>query len=200
MATLWAIGNDWGNPSGPTIATNFNGTGGAIIGAGMDNVVYAPYRSGSVTTISSVAVCTGTTTVDIPVTVANFNSVGSFSLTFGFTPVQLANPVMVDINPAFTGWVFTTDPLLIASGIYKVSALETIPTSGVTISDGSTLFTLRFAILGNAMASVSFIEDIPGTSCEYAGVAPGHPFIATPENKWQFHLLQPCKRPSLQRG
>jgi hypothetical protein len=178
------VGNNWGDPSGPAIASNFNGTGGAIIGTGADEIVYAPYAGGPVTTISRVTYCEGVSTVDIPVTVSNFNNIGSLALTFGFTaPAQLTSPAIVDVNPAFAGWdpfTVTTDPQLLNAGIFKVSGFGSTPSSGVSLPDGSVLFTLRFAFQGNAMASVSFIEEGQGIYCEYAGVAPGNPFIDVP--------------------
>jgi hypothetical protein len=183
-AVLWAVGNNWGHPSGPSIASNFNGTGGSIIGTGADEVVYAPYAGGPVTTISRVTYCEGTSTVDIPVTVTNFNNIGSLALTFGFTtPAQLSSPTLIDVNPAFAGWdpfTVTTDPQLLNAGIYKVSGFGSTPSAGVSLPDESVLFTLRFSFSGNAMASVSFIEEGQGIYCEYASVAPGNPFIDVP--------------------
>lgn len=187
VSTLWAVGNNWGSPTGPTIASNFNGTGGAITGAGKDEVVFAPFRNAPVTTVVQTPVCTGSTTVDIPVTVTNFQQVGSLSLTFGFTPSQLSNPVLTDINPAFAGWGsfnVTTDPLLLAAGVFAVSGFGSSPSAGVTLPDGEAIFYLHFTITGNSRAAVSLIQDVPGTSCEYAGVAPSHPFSDEPASSF----------------
>ncbi|MDP1620786.1 MAG: T9SS type A sorting domain-containing protein [Bacteroidales bacterium] len=189
---LHAIGNDWGSPTGPTIATNPSGTGGAIIGAGQDSVYYAPFAGAPVSTIASVFVCYGVPTVDIPITADNFNSVGSIALTFGFTPAQLTNPQLVYVNPAFGAWgpfTVTTDGGLIAAGTFKVSGFGPLPGDGVTLPDGSILFTLRFDILPNlgtnSTAPVFFNEDPQGTACEYAGVAPSyHPFNDIPTSTY----------------
>ncbi len=176
---LKAIGNDWGSLTGPTVASNPAGTGGAIIGTGLDSVYYAPFIGGPVTTIASVFACAGVTSVDIPVTATNFNNIGSLALTFGFTPAQLTNPQIVYTNPAFSPWgsfTVTTDLGLLAAGTFKVSGFALLPADGVTLAGGSILFTLRFDILPNAgtnsTAAVFFNENPQGTDCEYATPAP----------------------------
>jgi|GEM_PF-2641975 len=193
LVDLWAIGNNWGDPSGPyNASTNPGGTGGAIIGLGADNVNYAPFTAGPVTTVASVFVCAGVPSVDIPVSVIDFTDVGKISLTFGFTPAQLTNPSLVYTNPAFSSWgafTVTTDPLLLAAGVFKVSGFGALPADGVTLPDGTIIFTLRFDILPNlgtnSTAPVFLNENPQGTACEYAGVAPSyHPFIDVPTSSY----------------
>lgn len=187
--TLNAIGNYWGSPSGPYNAiTNPFGTGGPIIGVNPDDVDYAPFTAGPVSTIASVFICAGVPTVDIPVTVNDFYNVGKISLTFGFTPAQLSNPQLVYTNPGLSAWgplTVTTDGGLIAAGIYKVSGYGPLPGDGVTLGNGSILFTLRFSIIPylgtNSTAAVFFNENIQGTACEYGGPAPSyHPYGDVP--------------------
>ncbi|MFZ4522068.1 MAG: hypothetical protein ACOYNC_10195 [Bacteroidales bacterium] len=188
----YAIGNNWGSPSGPTVSSNPSGTGCAIFNLVSDSVYYAPFANGPISTIASVFVCAGATTVDIPVTATNFNSVGSLALTFGFTPAQLTAPQIVYTNPAFSSWgpfTYTTDGGLLAGGTFKVSGFGPLPANGVTLTDGDILFTLRFNILPNlgtnSTAPVFFDEDIQGTACEYAGVAPAyHPFNDIPTSAY----------------
>ena len=194
LADLWAIGNDWGAASGPYIAsTNPGGTGGAIIGAGADDVIYSLFAGGPITTVTSVFVCAGVPTVDIPVTVSNFNNVGKISLTFGFTPAQMINPVIVYTDPAFSSWpafTVTTDPLLLAAGIFKVSGYGPLPGDGVTLVGANPiLLTLRFDIQPNVRTNSTaplFLNENPqGTACEYGGVAPSfHPFNDVPTSTY----------------
>ena len=178
LVGLYAIGNNWGDPSGPTIASNPFGTGGPIVGAGKDSVYYAPFTNGPITTIGAVKICAGMTTVDIPVTATNFKNVGKFMLTFGFTPAQMVNPIIVYKDAAFSSWgpafTWTTDP----AGILKVWGSGPVPATGITLSDGTILFTIRFTIIPNqglnSTAAVFFNENAQGTDCEYAGVAPSY--------------------------
>jgi hypothetical protein len=178
FAEVYAIGNDWGSPTGPTIASNPFGSGGAITGPGQDFVYYGLFANAPVTTASSVFICAGETTVDIPITVDNFNNVGGLSLTFGFTPAQLTAPSVVYTNPAFSAWApleVTTDPVLLAAGTIKLSTYGDDPPAGVTLPDGTIIFTLRFNILPNqgtnSTAAVFFNESASSTACEYTAPA-----------------------------
>jgi len=144
-----------------------------------------------VITVHAVTACYGVTTVDIPVSVTDFSNVGKVSLTFGFTPAQLTNPTLVNVNPAFAGWgsfTVTTDPQLLAAGIFKVSGYGAGPTDGVTLPSGE-LFTLRFDIIPNqgtnSTAAVFLKENVSGTDCEIGGVAPSyHPFTDIPTSSY----------------
>jgi hypothetical protein len=84
---LNAVGNYWGSEKGPAISTNYCGNGGAIVGIGASNVIYAPWKDdemfsndvnpgGPVTTAGSVSVCSGSTMADIALTVSSFTNVG----------------------------------------------------------------------------------------------------------------------------
>ena len=181
-------------PTGPlTGTTTFNvlativATGCSAQLTGIATVVTVP--NGPVTTISNVNVCTGATYVDIPITVSSFNNVGSFSLTFGFTPTELRAPRIVSRNAAFDlpghAWpVFdsTTNLIILASGKYKVSGLGYDPTDGVTLGVGETIFTLRFNIVsGTTLSNLTFKEDAQGTACEFTGIAFDYnPFCDSP--------------------
>lgn len=186
IALLPAVGNDWGHPTGPSIITNNKGLGASIAGPGLGEVIYYPFRNAPVTTIGQAGICAGETMVDIPVTVTGFTGIGQLDLTFGFTPVQMTNPILTDINPAFAGWepfTVTTDPQMLAAGRFKVSSFGSTPTDGVNLPDGSQIFTLRFTVTGNARSAVGFIDD-DGNGCVYAGVAPSHAFNDIPSTSW----------------
>ena len=136
--------------------------------------------NGPITTIPTVAICADALTVDVPITVSDFNNVGALSLTFGFNPAQLSSPSIVSRNDAFdiTGhvwdsFVYTTDETLLASGTYKVSGRGNYASDGVSLDPNTVLFTLRFSILTFASTTnISLVENIQGTACEYSGVAP----------------------------
>ena len=190
---LFAVGNNWGAPSGPYVATsNPGGLGGSIIGAGLDFVDYSLFANGPVTTIAEVYYCYGVTTIDIPVSARNFNDVGKLSLTFGFTPAQLTNPQLVNVNAKFSPWgafTVTTDPLLLADGIFRVSGFGPLPADVVDLDEDEELFTLRFNIIPNqgtnSNARVFFSENVQGTACEYGGPAPSyHPFNDLPTSTY----------------
>ena len=180
LVTLSAIGNDWGNPTGPTIASNPSGIGFSIVGAGKDYVEYDPFGGGPVITASNVTICTEATTVDIPIKASQLNNVGGFSLTLGFTPVQLTAPIVVSRNTAFdaTGHIWldfevTSDSAMLAAGVYKISGKGDAPSDGVSLANDAVLFTLRFNIGSIAnTAALTFNEDVQGTACEFTGVAP----------------------------
>jgi len=165
--------NDWGSAHGPTIASNVGGDGGAIVGAGDYLVDYDPWGGGPITTISTVSVCSGATYVDFPVTVAQFNEVGSFSLRFAYndteltTPSLLAGSLQTDIA-AWGHWMMETG----TSGIVTVSNYAELPTGGVNLADGTSLFTLRFNLLTATTSTLAFAENLQGTACEFTGVAP----------------------------
>ncbi len=169
--------NDWGSANGPAIESNTGGDGGAIIGTGKDVVDYDPWGGGPITTAAAVNICEGITTVDIPVTVTRFNEIGSFSLKFAYTPGELNTPSIVagSIPAAIVSWgTFSVNTAV--SGTIVVSAFGPLPTDGVTLENGTTLFTLRFSVgTITTPALVSFVENSQGTTCEYTGVAPDYP-------------------------
>ena len=139
--------------------------------------------NGPIATISSVSICADATTVDIPITVNNFNNVGQLSLTFGFNSSQLSNPIIVSRNTAFDvvnhvwePFVFTTDANLLNAGVFKVSGRGNLASDGINLGSGAVVFTLRFTVGSIAStAAVSFVENFQGTACEFTGVAANYP-------------------------
>ncbi len=116
---------------------------------------------GPVTTIAAVSVCTGTTEVDIPVTVTSFASIGSISLKITFEPTQLGTPVLLSSHPDLWSSFLVN---VATPGTILVSGFGT----GISLADGSILFTLRFTNgTGLRSGSLSFFENIQGSSCEY---------------------------------
>ncbi|MFZ4522018.1 MAG: GEVED domain-containing protein [Bacteroidales bacterium] len=143
---------------------------------------------GPVTSIETVYICDGTTTVDIPVKVASFTNVGSMSLTFGYTDSELTNPTIVSRNAAFTGFWDPFEVTTLPAGTFKVSGYGALPGDGVTIADNEVMFTLRFNVVsGTVTSAVDLVENLQGTDLEYTGVAPDFtPFCDTPTPDFYF--------------
>jgi hypothetical protein len=148
-------------------------------------------RAQVVSTVSSVSVCTGTTTVDIPVTVSSFNAVGSISLRYSYVNSEIHSPSVVYKDPGLTAWgtflANTSTP-----GIIIISAYDpnyTPPITGLTLVDNTILFTLRFTIdPSTTSAELNFLENAQGTWCEYGGVGPDFtPFNDIPLDQYYFN-------------
>ena len=137
-----------------------------------------------VTTVSSVSVCPGSATVEIPVTVNSFTAVGSISLKFAYVNSEITSPSVIYMDPGLTAWgtfvANTTIPGTIIISAFDPDVLP--PTTGLTLVNGTTLFTLRFTIgTITTPAALTFVENSQGNSCEYGGVGPAYtPFIDTP--------------------
>ena len=141
-----------------------------------------------VSTISGVTICTGPSTVDVPVKVSSFTAVGSITLKLSHTPSELSSPSVIYKDPGLDAWgtfsINTSTP-----GTILISAFDpcTVPTcSGLTLANNTTLFTLRFTIGAiTSPAVISFVENAQGTSCEYGGTPPLYtPFTDTPTNTY----------------
>ena len=175
--------NDWGSAKGPLVSTNSNGNGAAILPYA-DNyptygVDYNPWGGGPITTIAPVSICAGATTVDIPVKVSNLNNVGGFSLTIAYDVAKLSTPTIANRNAAFgltaTPWDAFTLGIPVA-GQYRIAGFGATAADGISLDDGSTLFTLRFNVLASATTTtLSFVENTQGTGCEFTGLAPEYP-------------------------
>jgi hypothetical protein len=137
-----------------------------------------------ITTASSVTICTGPATVQIPVKVSSFTAVGSISLKLSYVTSELNSPIIVYKDPGLDTWgTFQTNmttPGTIIISAYDPDVAPPIP--GLTLSDNTTLFTLEFNIgTITTPAVISFVENVQGTSCEYGGVGPNYtPFVDTP--------------------
>ncbi|MBP6870406.1 MAG: T9SS type A sorting domain-containing protein [Bacteroidales bacterium] len=143
-----------------------------------------PVPGNPVTTIATVTINQNTSTVDIPVTVAEFSEVGIISLVLTYPGAEIYSPSVIYINPALVAWDNFAANTSIADTI-TIAAMDPdmeSPYYGITLDDGDTLFILRFTV-GSVtdFADILFYENSEGTSCEIGGVAPNYPeFLDTP--------------------
>ena len=148
------------------------------------------------TTAATVAVCTGTTTVDVPITAASLGSnasVGVISLELSYNTSQLSLDadtakwlVSGSLNSTISSW----GTFLIGDGGTPgniiISAYQPGSSySPLTLSDpGTVLFTLHFTIgtiATGTTAALTFYDGGQGTACEYDGAYPDYiPFTDTP--------------------
>ncbi|MEI6575704.1 MAG: cohesin domain-containing protein [Bacteroidota bacterium] len=138
----------------------------------MNDDPYATYyHSGSltftntnapITTISTQTACTGTV-VNIPITVTNYSGIGSVSLQISYNP-----SVLTWISGTNTSGMTTNSFNVPTAGTLIIGGFNSIG-SGVTMADGSTIYTLSFTYNGGTSA-LSFVDD--GSSCQFAGPTP----------------------------
>jgi hypothetical protein len=137
-----------------------------------------------VTTASAVTVCTGATTVQIPVKVTSFTAVGSISLRLSYVNSEITSPTIVYKDPGLEAWgtflANTSTPGVIIISAYDPDVVAPIP--GLTLAANTTLFTIQFSIATIVTpAVVGFLENVQGTWCEYGGVGPNYtPFTDVP--------------------
>jgi hypothetical protein len=154
------------------------------------SVSASPEPGGPVTTISNVAICPGSSTVEVPVLVSYFTGVGSISLKFAYAPADIQNPEVTFINPVLEAWhtftINTSIPGTIIISAYDPNVEE--PITGMTLLDNDMLFVLAFDVVAiNDLTTLTFVENSQGTSCEYGGVGPDYdPFPDTPGNEYYF--------------
>jgi hypothetical protein len=124
------------------------------------NAVNAP-----IATIASITACPGGS-INVPVTVVNFNAVASMSLTIDYDSTVVTFTSLTP-NPLIAG-VLVTSSRVGVSNIHRLS-ISWYKTSGsVTLGAGATLFSLNFNYI-NGSTALSFIDDDVQGSCEYAG-------------------------------
>jgi len=150
-------------------------------------IISASHQAQVVTTVSDVSVCTGVTTVDVPVKVSSFTAVGSISLRFSYVTTELSNPTVSYTDPGLNSWgTFMSNTS--TPGIIIISAYDpdfSDPT-GLTLSNNTTLFTLQFT-LGTITtpAAISFVDNPLGTWLEYGGPGPNYtPFNDVPQGTY----------------
>ena len=170
LATVHAIGNDWGSTKGPKINTNIGGNGGEIFGPGMSFVLYDPWKGSPVTVASKVKVCVGGTTATVPVKVAKFVNVGSLSLQISYDATKLNTPTLSYQDAAFAPWGYlqinTATP-----GTILITGIGAWPNPGLTLADSTVIFSLSFNVApGLTTTALSFTDT--GTSCQYTASAP----------------------------
>ncbi len=127
------------------------------------------YHSGSltfeedapVTTIPDLTSCSGIS-LDVPVTVLNFNTIGAISLTLQFD-AEVLSYVAYTNNSDFPGLVVFSP----GAGIITAAGFST--SSGITLPDNAILFTLHLTT-NEGVSELFWVDD--GVSCEYAGPPP----------------------------
>lgn len=109
--------------------------------------------------------CEGPSTVDIPVTVSAFNQIGAFTLTMQYDNT-VVHYLSITNNSDFPGLeVNNTSP-----GTIIIDGLSNLP-DGISMADGSVLFTMHFSILGGS-TEFTWIDN--GESCEFLSSAPSY--------------------------
>lgn len=109
--TQYAIGNDWGSPSGPAIASNTTpGTGGAIVGTNKDLVIYSPWGGIAMSGYF------------------NYYNVANTALVNGITVKLYQNNNQVGSDYTVTGGTYSFSNLVI--GTYEIRTTSTKPTAG----------------------------------------------------------------------
>lgn len=114
-----------------------------------------------ITTVPDLISCAGST-LDVPFTIVNFNTIGALSLTLHFNAEVLTYLTFTN-NSEFPGLsVFSPEPGTITAAGFASS-------SGITLPDDAILFTLHFTTL-EGVSEIFWVDD--GISCEYTGPPP----------------------------
>ena len=137
-----------------------------------------------VLTISTVTIDPEAATVEVPVTVSDFSGIGIISLELIYPHAEISSPTVVYLNPALDDWD-TFEANMAVTDTIIISAMDPDlepPYSGLTLSDGDTLFIISFTVgTISDFADVYFYDNVEGISCEITGPAPDYPeFIDTP--------------------
>jgi|GEM_PF-2413020 len=103
--------------------------------------------------------------VSIPISVTNFNNIGAVSLTIEFDNSVL-NYISAASGGGFPGLTFGNA----IPGSVTIAGFSTL-SSGISLTDGTVLFTLTFMYNGGS-SNLSWYDN--GTSCEYAGSSPSY--------------------------
>ncbi len=112
-----------------------------------------------------ITICEGPSTVDIPLMVSAFNQIGAFTLTMQYDNT-VVDYLSLTNNSEFPGLeVNNTSP-----GTIIIDGLSDLP-DGISMADGSVLFTMHFSILGGS-TEFTWIDN--GESCEFLSSAPSY--------------------------
>ncbi len=104
------------------------------------------------------ATCPGSS-ISVPITVLNFNTIGVISLTMQYNSSVLTYQSYT--NTSGFPDLLASNPI---AGYITISGFST--TTGITLPDNATLITLNFTYLGGT-TDLTWYDD--GTSCEYGG-------------------------------
>ena len=116
-------------------------------------------------TLPVIEECEGATLIDVPVTVTDFDQIGSFNLTLQYDNLVCSYQSFSN-ESGFPG----LDVLETSVGILEITGF-TDATEGFTIENNSTLCRLEFNILGGSTA-LAWTDS--GESCTFSGPAPDY--------------------------
>lgn len=120
------------------------------------------------TNIQSVSALAGAT-LNIPVTVSNFEMVGALSLNLQYDPSVLTY-ISFNNNADFPGLIVDgSEP-----GIIQASGMVPNGDTSVTLQDNAVLFTLNFSYQGG-FTELNWVDN--GLSCHYSGSQPVYPLL-----------------------
>ncbi len=116
------------------------------------------YSQNAPVTYAPQVTCDPETTIDIPITVTDFNNIGGLSLTLHFDPLVIDYQSYTN-NSNFPGLQISeqTPGKITAGGLIFFGP-------GINLSDNSVLFTLTFYCIGGS-SGLQWFDD--GISCEY---------------------------------
>ncbi|HRZ75907.1 MAG TPA: HYR domain-containing protein, partial [Bacteroidales bacterium] len=111
-----------------------------------------------VSTLGTISTTAGTANVEV--TVTGFNSIVSGDVKFTYDPL-ITQATGVSVSPLLGGF---NNINLSVPGEVRV-AWYTF--SGVTVANGTAIFTISFTKVANGTTSLSFLDDLSGASCQF---------------------------------
>ncbi|KAF0199240.1 MAG: hypothetical protein FD170_3927 [Bacteroidetes bacterium] len=121
-----------------------------------------------VTNIPSISALAGAT-LNIPVTVSNFQLIGALSLNLQYDPSVLTY-LSFNNNAEFPGLLVDGSE----SGIIQASGMVPSGDTSITLQDNAGLFTLNFSYQGG-FTELNWVDN--GLSCHYSGSQPVYPLL-----------------------
>ena len=139
-------------------------------------------QNAPVTTVGTITNATTSGNVVVPVTVSNFVSIGSFTLTLRYRSA-LVTYVSASVNPAFSGVTVTNT---IAGSIGKLVITWPQTPGGITLPDGAHLLDLTFTYLsGTTSLSWGYTS---GLVCEYRKYSAGNYILLNDTPKTSYYI------------
>ena len=118
-------------------------------------------------------VSTSATTASAPITVNDFNNIVALDLKVQYNPA-IANATSVSVNPLLGGTIHTN---LQTPGVIRFGWFTS---PGVTVPDGTPIFTLNFTRVAVGSTNLEFLEDENGNACQYYGGGGAGPLNDSP--------------------
>jgi PKD repeat protein len=146
--------------NGNYILLNDNPETSYYINGGISN------RGAPVTYAPAITCAVSGSTIDVPITVTGFNTIGSIYLNLDYDTTVLTYQSLTP-NPAFGGsFLYSVAP---ATGVYKRITVGFYG-GNLSLADGSTIYSVRFTYYNTAgkgnYSTLTWFDD--GPSCEYA--------------------------------